>query len=373
MRTKTFTFCLLLGIICLFACSKKAETFSAPTLPSQLYSYDEQLPNEFGFSQNLPEEFNAQATLGRVLFYDTKLSLNSTVSCGTCHKAGLGFADGKASSVGFGAESTPRNASHLVNVGLQNQFFWDSRANNLQDQVIMPIENHVEMGINDFNHLTEKLEQFDYYGPLFSDAFGTEEISKGRIAVALSSFLQSMISYESKWDAVRIGETTFTAQELRGEEIFNESGCVNCHGGLNFDGWGSSTAVIGLDQNPTDLGAGTWAGEQSNGAFKIPSLRNVALTGPYMHDGRFQSLEEVIEHYNEGIEDVSNLDWRLTDGEFNTTFLDNDILIDIDFASLGGDPIQLNLSDDDQAALVQFLNTLTDQNFLRNPKYQDPF
>lgn len=331
------------------------------------------MPDEFGLNTLTETEFNEKATLGRVLFYDTKLSFNSTVSCGTCHKASKGFADGKVRSIGFSAQSSPRNTSHIVNTGLQSQFFWDSRANNLQDQVIMPIETHLEMGINDFGLLTEKLAQFEYYGHLFAEAFGTEEISKARISVALSSFLKSMISYESKWDAARNGDMSFNVLEARGQEVFNESGCIGCHGGLNFDGWGSSTAVIGLDENPSDLGAGSWMGESGNGAFKIPTLRNVALTGPYMHDGRFASLEEVVAHYNDGIKDVPNLDWRLTDGNSITTFLDNDFLIDIDFGTFGGDPIELNLSQGDQQALVAFLHTLTDQSFLKNPKYQDPF
>ncbi|MGB0423917.1 MAG: cytochrome-c peroxidase, partial [Flavobacteriales bacterium] len=264
-------------------------------------------------------------------------------------------------------------ASHLVNTGLQQQFFWDSRTRSLEDQVTMPIENHLEMGINDFSSLTTKLSEFDYYGPLFTEAFGSEEINKERISIALSSFLRSMISHESKWDQVSAGTATFTSLEERGQELFNESGCVNCHGGPNFDGWGSSTAVIGLDNEPIDIGAGSWMGETGNGSFKIPSLRNVALTAPYMHDGRFSNLSEVVAHYNDGIKDVPNLDWRLTDGEFNTTFLENDFLIDIDLTALGGDPIQLNLSSTDQQALIAFLKTLTDEKFVKNPKFQDPF
>jgi cytochrome c peroxidase len=306
-----------------------------------------------------PAITNEAATLGRVLFYDPRMSLNNSVACGTCHHQDKAFADGLAVSTGFGGKITPRNAMAIINVGFNNNLFWDSREHNLQTMVSKPIQNHIEMGMESMETLETKLATVAYYEPLFKNAFGTSKVTKERVSSAITQFLCSMVRCNSKFDAVAAEKATFTPMEQLGHDLFfgDKANCSSCHNGANFSApddpgsaYGSTetqgTANIGLDLQYKDAG-------KQDGQFKIASLRNVALTAPYMHDGRFQSLEQVVNHYNEGIKAHPKLDKK--------------------FVTADGSPKRLHLDAIEKQALVAFLTTLTDEKFVKDEKFSDPF
>jgi len=322
---------------------------------------------------------NAGATLGRVLFYDEKLSANGTVSCASCHQAAFGFSDPERLSEGFEGERTRRHSMGLVNARFyfSGKFFWDERAASLEEQVLQPIQDEVEMGLT-LNDLERIVSEQAYYPPLFEAAFGSETISSERIGLALAQFVRSLVSTTSKYDLARaevanpmLDFPAFTAQENRGKTLFfrpiesSTGGAVNCAGCHVSEAFvgpipngpiGASSAINnGLDAVSTDDHGVFEATQNPNdrGKFKSPSLRNIGIRPPYMHDGRFATLEEVIEHYNSGIQDHPTLAPPLRDNN--------------------GNPVRLNLSEEDKAALVAFLHTLTDYNMLEDEKFSDPF
>jgi cytochrome c peroxidase len=355
---------LLLGIaIFTMSCTSqfvKDRDIAELSLPDELLDYENTLPtNFFAFNDNTPADnpiTNAGATLGRVLFYDGALSFNNSVSCATCHKQNLAFADNKAGSIGFEGRETPRNTPPIMNMRFSNSFFWDMRTSNLETQVLQPVENHIEMGMEDPEFLVQKLSTVDYYKPLFKEAFGSEEITKVNISKALAQFIRSMTSFNSKMDKQLLnGEQVFNELEMEGMQLFVNSTCNNCHrvvstgvfedfGGYN--GTGDDLANIGLDLIYEDNGA-------SDGRFKVPSLRNLKYTAPYMHDGRFATLAEVLNHYSSGIQDHEQLDARLKGGD--------------------GHPVTLNLTQHEKEAIIAFLLTLEDTDLILDEKYSDPF
>jgi cytochrome c peroxidase len=308
-----------------------------------------------------PAITNEAATLGRVLFYDPRMSLNNSVSCGSCHHQDKAFSDGLALSTGFGGKITPRNSMAIVNVGFNNHLFWDSRESNLQTMVTKPIQNHIEMGMENMEALEKKLSTVQYYEPLFKNAFGTSQVTKERISSAVTQFLCSMVSCNAKFDAVVEERANYTPLEKMGHDIFfgDAANCKSCHAGASFSApddpnMGGSysspdvegTANIGLDLQARDAG-------KRAGQFKIPSLRNIALTAPYMHDGRFKTLEEVVNHYSNGIKAHPNLDKK--------------------FVGADGSPKRLNLNVIEKQALIAFLHTLTDEKITKDEKFSDPF
>ncbi len=300
---------------------------------------------------------NEGATLGRVLFYDKKLSINNEVSCASCHFQEHGFSDPKQQSEGFAGGLTRRNSMPLANTIYSRNFFWDLRTARLRDQVLQPIEDSLEMGSN-LEDLVVELANTEYYPELFKAAFDSDSISSDLISNALTQFINSMTAYSSKYDeGIDTDFANFTEQELLGKSLFFESGlnCNQCHTNTIF----TNTAARnnGIAGYESDLGQMEVSGEERDKfEFKIPTLRNIGLTAPYMHDGRFETLEEVIEHYNSGIQPFDNLDDRLT-----TTGV------------LGGPPRQMNLNEEEKAALVSFLHTLTDEVLVTHEKYSDPF
>jgi cytochrome c peroxidase len=299
------------------------------------------------------------ATLGRVLFYDTRLSANNTTSCGSCHAQSRSFTIPERFGKGFEGKLTDRNAMSLVNLRYypRGRFFWDERARSLEDQVLMPIQSKTEMG-QDLIKLVDLLARDDRYPGLFRKAFGDDKVTKERIARALAQFLRSMVSYQSKYDegrakvrSVREDFDNFTAQENRGKSLFL-SHCASCHlpGGQDAHFTMDRPRNNGLDADAkkSDGGVGdvTLSGADL-GLFKSPSLRNVEFTAPYMHDGRFATLEAVIDHYNRDVKPHPNVDGRVRR--------------------------RLNLSEAERAALVAFLKTLSDRKFVSDPKFSDPF
>lgn len=341
---------------------------NALLLPQSPFNYaNPALPPAFGTpvilqQDNTPQATNpttnAGATLGRVLFYDKRLSANQTVSCSSCHQQGNGFSDPRRFSVGFQGGLTGRNSMGLAHARWYQRraFFWDERAATLEDQVLQPIQNAVEMGMT-LPALVSRLAAEPFYGPLFQAAFGTPEVTSDRISRALAQFVRSIVSVQSKYDqGVQQGFANFTAQENLGRQIFTQparGNCAACHGTDNFVP-GPPIFNNGLENPYVDKGVGGLTGRpQDEGLFKVPSLRNIALTAPYMHDGRFPSLQAVVNFYNAGVVNHPNLSGPLR--------------------GPNGQPRRLNLTQGDIDALVAFLNTLTDNNLATNPLYSDPF
>lgn len=303
---------------------------------------------------------NHGATLGRVLFHDNRLSANNTVNCASCHKQEDAFSDTRAFSLGFEGEESLRNSLALGNVRFyyhDRGFFWDDRAQSVEEQVRQTVSNHLEMGM-DFDALPAKLKQAEFYPILFKRAYGDDDITSDRIANALAQYVRSVLSFEAPFDAAAIqtGGSAWnlinddmvglSAKENDGRAVYAQN-CSSCHGNVIF--LGKATANNGLNQEYTDKGIGALTGNPSqNGVFKVPHLRNIGLTAPYMHDGRFGTLDEVIEHYSNGIQAHPNLDFELPAGGFNFTAQEKE-------------------------DLKAFLGTLTDMEFTTKAKYKTPF
>ncbi len=341
------------------------------------------------------------ATLGRVLFYDKRLSRNEKIACASCHLQEHGFTDVRALSVGFAGGKTKRNSMGLANARFHpsGRFFWDERAKTLEDQVLMPIQDKTEMGMT-LDKLVRRLRQDPRYPTLMQRAFGSPKITTKRISRALAQFIRSIVSYRTRFDEglTQTRSTTkdfpnFTKQENEGKALFmgqrgRRLNCASCHmsGGRGFGrgrgGRSSSTAVF-VSRRPTNNGLDrdftkkdTGVGGQTlrfvdQGKFKVPSLRNIELTGPYMHDGRLATLEDVIDHYDHGVQPHPTLDRRLRGlaqrgppgrrgfGRFGRR-------------GRGGQSGR-NISASQKSALIAFMKTLTDHELQRDPKYSDPF
>lgn len=289
--------------------------------------------------------------LGRRLFNDASLSRDSSISCASCHDASAAFSDARTFSVGIDGQIGTRHAMPLMNLAWKNTFFWDGRAPSLRDQILMPIQDPTEMH-ETLENVEAKLARHPAYPSLFKAAFGTRETTAERLAVAIEQFLLTQTSFDSRFDRARYDKAELSEQEKRGFELFFTeydprreqfgADCFHCHGGAFFTDHGFHNN--GLDFK-SDLGVGAVTGKESDhGKFATPSLRNVALTAPYMHDGRFETLEEVVEHYATGIHRSPTLDPNL--------------------AKHFGNGIPL--SESDKAALVAFLKTLSD------PKFEKP-
>jgi cytochrome c peroxidase len=335
---------------------------------------------------------NEVPALGRVLFYDRQMSINNSISCASCHKQALAFADNVAFSRGFENRLTARNSMPIQNligngfsdsldVAIGNKpggvffsvqpLFWDGRDANLESMVMRPVVNHVEMGITSLEQLEDKIRAVPYYKELFLNAYGSDEITATKIAKALGFFLQSIRSNRTKLDRSNlfidvvdgffghVRKDSLSAFELLGQRLFVEKyDCNSCHQVQDPHGYLHSQvgtfSNIGLDAVYADNGLGEVTGrETDNGKFKIPSLRNVALTAPYMHDGRFETLSDVIDHYSNGLANHPNLDHKLRDAN--------------------GDPMKMNISANEKHAIIAFLNTLTDHQMISDPKFSDPF
>lgn len=339
------------------------------TIPDQADNYaDPELPAFFNLDTNTDQDNTPNnnpitdwgATLGRVLFYDVNLSANNTISCASCHLQEAGFSDPEVFSVGFDGGLTGRNSMGLSNSRFyeNGHFFWDERAGSLEEQVLMPIQDRIEMGLT-LTELVIKVEEQPYYPVLFERVFGDEEVTSDRIASTLSQFVRSIVSYQSKYDEGRARANNpeddfpnFTDLENLGKRIFfsNRTDCSRCHTSDLFVG--DEARNNGLDAILTDLGLGEVTGRnQDNGKFKTGSLRNIELTAPYMHDGRFETLEEVVEHYNSGVQNSPTLDNRLQQN---------------------GRPVRMNLSDQEKAGLVAFMKTLTDYVLIEDEKFSNP-
>lgn len=341
MKTK----CLLLVFIAVFvACQSDSDIAGENNSGLVLEDFDyfeDAIPFQ-KTAYSLVENHDATAALGRILFYDTRLSQNNSISCASCHKQALGFADGQQFSSGVRNYQTSRNAMALVNNAYQISHFWEGFSGDIEDHVLNPISNHIEMGMKNVDELVEKLSKMDQYNELFDQVYG-EEVSEDLITKSLSTFVASIVSYNSKFDkGLDINFSNFTLAEKAGKDLFfGKANCSNCHAGDHYSPSWRENTNIGLDMDYEDEGAG-------GGQFKVPSLRNVELTAPYMHDGRFQTLEEVVNHYVNGVQDHPSLDWSLRQQS-------------------------IDLSEEEQNQLIEFLHTLTDYQLVSEKKFSNPF
>lgn len=378
----TVILCLFLcGLITIYSCSKdntttdQTDALAGLNLPASPFNYANQPLPAFFNAPNITGIDNTPAnnpvtdwgaTLGRVLFYDKILSINNSVSCGSCHKQSQGFSDEAVLSKGFAGGLTTRHSMSLINARYypNGRFFWDERAATLEIQTLTPVQDHTEMGMN-LDTLVARIKTKAYYNYLFPKAFNSTSITSDKVANALAQFVRSMISYRSKFDIgraqiappanpVNTPYTNFTAEENMGKALFfgPQTNCAACHGTETFTAPGPRNN--GLENPAVDPGVGGVNGNPAlEGNFKVPSLKNIALTAPYMHDGRFNSLEQVIEHYNSGVQAHPNLAPQLRNPD--------------------GTPRRLNLTTEQKNALVAFLKTLTDNSIITDEKFSSPF
>ena len=289
--------------------------------------------------------------LGEKLFFDTRLSDDGTVSCASCHLSQNAFTDNQQFSEGIAGRIGIRNSMPLFNLAwnYDERFFWDGAANSLEDQAFEPVTNPDEMG-NTWDAVITVLLQDAEYPQLFRDAFGEVGIDSVKVVKAIAQFERTLISANSRFDRFLLGELSLTEQEMNGLNVFlmeSKGDCFHCHGSPNNPLWTDNNFHNnGLDAVVSDLGLGAVTGDPSdNGKFRSPSLRNLAYTAPYMHDGRFTTLDEVIDHYSEGLQNSPTIDPLMKK------------------VLQGG----AQLSQKDKDDLKAFLLSLSDESFIQNP------
>jgi cytochrome c peroxidase len=328
----------------LYACSKteivKPQTeeirFVVPSsFPDAVYKFDGNTLTNKGFA------------LGKKLFYDARLSADKSISCGSCHQQFAGFAN-LDHKVSHGVDNClgKRNAPVLFNLAWQREFFWDGGAKNLEIVPINALTDVCEMG-TDLNTIVTFLNNTTPYPSLFKDAFGSATINSQNLLKAFAQFTAAMVSANSKYDKVMRKETVFTTEEQQGYQLFKDK-CAGCHTEPLF----TSLNYInnGLDLNSVDEGRKTITGLAiDKGKFRVPTLRNIELSSPYMHDGRFNTLEKVLEHYNSGVQPNENLDVSLSKN-----------------LQLG-----ISLSNIQKQQIISFLKTLTDDEFIKNKIFSE--
>lgn len=340
---------MLVMVIVLNACDKPGPAIRQVPYPFRVPTH---FPEPVFDTENPASQAGVQ--LGRMLFYDKRLSANNQVSCASCHNPKLAFSDGvRLSNAGVSAAALLRHSPALFNLAWANNgLFWDGGATNLESQAFAPLTAHDEMA-QDLNQLVTELQSVPEYVSGFHQAFN-EPVNAQNVAKALAQFERSLVSAGSKYDRYRLGinRETLTADELEGWKLVREK-CQGCHAGELFtdqsyhnngiDSDFSNTEHEGIRQGRYRISYNT----ADLGKFKTPSLRNVAWTAPYLHDGRFITLEEVIEHYSTGIKGSATLSSALPEGGFG-------------------------FSKKEKRQMIAFLHTLTDHSFIENPDHQKP-
>jgi cytochrome c peroxidase len=311
--------------------------------------------------------------LGRFLFYDKRLSGNNGMSCASCHAPALSFTDGKAVPKGIDSIAGPRSSMPLINLGYARFFFWDGRAATLEQQILQPVKNPIEMH-ETWPNAMSKLQADAVYPTLFQRAFGTDHVDSLLVAKAIAQFIRTMVSGNSPFDKFRRGEGFISPDAQVGFDLFKKEGgaigenipvagstpvigqggadCFHCHteaAGLFTD---EQFHNNGLDTVFSDLGRGGVTNDPADIAkFKTPTLRNIMVTAPYMHDGRFTTIDQVLDHYNEGGHPSASVD---------------------PFMKFTSPDMTLGLTPTKRMQIKAFLNSLTDEEFLTNPDFQDP-
>jgi cytochrome c peroxidase len=342
---------LLISVISLIALFEACKTDSDISINFSPTAYS--FPTPTGFPQPFLPSDNPMTIegiqLGRQLFYDPILSADFTVSCANCHHPALAFSDSNRYSKGVNQQIGIRNAQALINMAFQPHFFWDGRATSLEQQISETVTNPSEMHLP-WKVAVQRLNQNKDYKKKFQQAFGQLNVDSTQIIKALAQFTRTLVSNNSKFDKYLRGEINLTVSELNGFTIFNtEKGdCFHCHpaqGGRLFTDRNFHNNA--LDAEPNDKGREWITGKiEDRGKFLTPTLRNISLTAPYMHDGRFQTLEEVVEHYNSGGVPSPYADPLMK------------------YQGVG-----LGLTAQEKTDLINFLKTLTDESFITNPDF----
>ena len=382
MKLITNIFILLLAINTLSSCAKKegcidpaatnfnieAEIddgsciFNTPPIPPIPTPSPLQIPTLFFQNINPPviPANNPQTvegvSLGRKLFYDPILSGDGTLACASCHSPEFSFTDSSQFSTGITMQQGNRNSMAIINAAWNwnGKFFWDGRANSLENQALGPVVNPLEMN-NTWPNAMASLQADENYPTLFKAAFGTTVIDSTLVTMALAQFERTLISANSRFDQFLLGQISLSSAELSGFSIYmdeNGGDCFHCHGQANQPLWTDNDFHNnGLDATFLDNGLGNVTGNSAdNGKFKTPSLRNLAYTAPYMHDGRFETLDEVIDHYSSGLVSSSTVDPLLK------------------YIGQGG----VQLTPSEKSDLKAFLLSLSEPEFTTNPNFQDP-
>lgn len=350
----------------LISCKKEEETSPSEDNNGQRKTTPYVLEIPKGFPSLDVDLTQEGVQLGRMLFYDPILSKDSSLACAGCHLQQFGFIDeGKKFSLGVDQAEGTRNSMPLFNLVYHSSFFWDGRSSSLEEQALDPVPNPIEMNLS-WDEAEIRLNRHPTYPGLFKQAFGTKAITRELVSEAIAQFETILISGNSRYDKAIQGELFLTDAESNGLEIFNTEprtkpsdkpggDCFHCHSpgnNLFMDGLFRNN---GLDSELTDLGRGAITNQsEDNGKFKTPSLRNVEYTAPYMHDGRFETLEEVIEFYDHGIQINSpNIDPTMTKN--------------------GGIGSGLQLTEQEKKDLIAFLKALSDPDFIKNEAFSNPF
>lgn len=358
---KNIIFILLIVFVLINACDPKEPVEIPPVLDTTPYDFSiGDFPTPLLPADNILTKAGVQ--LGRMLFYEKKLSKDLTQACADCHKQQDAFSDIRKFSIGIDGLAGDRQAMAVMNLAWHdNGFFWDGREATVRSQALQPIQNPIEMH-ETLPNVISKLAADKKYTDQFIRAFGDESVTSDRIALALEQFMLSLVSTESKYDLFLRGESTLSDAEERGRLLFfsefdptgtnRGAECFHCHANANFTN--SEYMNNGLDDEDemNDTGRMKVTNNVADkGKFKVPSLRNIELTFPYMHDGRFATLEEVVDHYNTGVKNSPTLDFLL---QYNLQ------------------PGGLGLTAIEKADLIAFLKTLSDASFLTNPNYAAP-
>ncbi|MDO7877471.1 cytochrome c peroxidase [Hymenobacter sp. ASUV-10] len=362
------------------ACCRDKEPVTPDQPVSDPTPYNLVLPANFNQTptQPLDNPLTVEGVeLGRHLFYEKALSIDNTVSCASCHKQALAFTDGLARATGVHGSQHARSTMPIQNMLWEKDMAWDGATKTLETQARVPLQNPIEMG-QSVEASAAKLQQMPKYVTLFNKAFKTKVITSDNLLKALAQFERTLISGNSRYDRYMRGEfSALTAEEIDGEKLFNQhpqnewvngrqvfvrgANCGDCHkGNLQNGGSLQSGNIInnGLDVTFTDLGLGAVTGKSSdNGKFKVASLRNINLTAPYMHDGRFNTLEEVLDHYSDHVKR-------------------NSPNIEVNMLTSSNDPddarAQLGMTAAEKRKVIAFLKTLTDEDFVRDPRFAAP-
>lgn len=360
MKQLKYLIILFVGILIINACDKNEDPPVTIDETPYLLEYGA-LP-----APDLPADnpLTVQGVeLGRMLFYETMLSKDGSQACADCHRQPDGFSDTTQFSIGVEGLPGGRQAMPIFNMAWHsNEFFWDGRAHLLRDQSLLPIQDPLEMN-ETLDNVVAKLSDTKTYRDQFTRAFGSDEITPEKMSLAMEQFMMSIVSYDSKYDRYLAGAVELTESEERGRILYETeynpffpdmsgADCAHCHGGANFENDQYMNNGLDTDAEFEDMGREDVTDDPTDRAkFKVPSLRNIAVTPPYMHDGRFQTLEEVIDHYNEGIKESSTADVTVLNTKDTGLFL----------------------TDQDKEDLINFLKTLTDDTFLNNEAYKTPF
>ena len=361
--------CLLLIGVMLFAIIS-CDDDSMPIDPIDQVIEQDTTPYNFTFGDlpapDLPLDnvlTEQGVALGRMLFYETMLSKDNSQACADCHRQENAFSDIRRFSIGVEMLPGKRQAMAVFNMAWNsNAFFWDGRSHLLRDQALLPIQDELEMD-ETLGNVIAKLSADSRYIDQFTRVYGSDDITEEKMALAMEQFMLSIVSYDSKYDQWQAGSVELTESEERGRLLFETeynpffpdfsgADCAHCHGGANFENDLYMNNGLDADADFVDIGREAVTNNIADRAkFKVPTLRNIALTPPYMHDGRFETLEEVIDHYNEGIHPSSTADQTVLNTADTGLFLD----------------------EQDKLDLLSFLKTLTDDTFVNEERYGTPF